>query len=106
MPINLITEDTAHVGDFGYPVTLDTKVDITGATALKILVVKPDEDSTEVEWTGAAAYLTTKIRYTLASTDLDIRGTYLLQAYALNGTTWQRTGDVFKLKVLGRGEEA
>lgn len=96
-----IVEDACFKDDYGYPVTLDTEIDVTGATSVKIKVIKPDDSL--AEW-SSYVYGTTKIRHILVSGELNLAGTYYLNAFALNGTTWQRMGDTFVLTVLNQGE--
>lgn len=96
-------QDEVLKNDYGYPITLDTEVDIAASTSVKLKVIKPDE--TETEWSsGAIVYNTTKVRYTLQDGDLDQKGMYKINAYANNGTIWQRTGKTFWLEVIERGE--
>lgn len=96
-----IIQDSCFKDDFGYPVTLDTEIILSSATSVKIKATLPDD--TVVEW-SASVYNTTKVRHVLATGELSQVGTYYLNAYALNGTTWQRTGDTFILGVVNIGE--
>ncbi len=74
-----------YVGDVGTIIRLDTDpsgdagIDLATADTLKILVKKPD--GTLVEWTATQYSDTTQIQYTIQEDDLDIKGTYKVQAY-------------------------
>ena len=103
MVTNRIYEDSAYIGDFGYPITLDTEINITSADEVKIIVIKPDEDSTEDSWIGSVVD-DTKVQHFLEDGELDIKGTYLLHAFAKKAASWQRMGTLFKLNVLKKGE--
>jgi len=66
-----------YVGNIGTVIDLDTEVDISTATSVKIAALKPDD--TEVEWTGTIEG-TTVVRYTTVADDLDQEGVWRLQA--------------------------
>ena len=75
MPTNI---EKVYVGNVGTNIDLDTEVDITSSTSLKILALKPD-GTTEVSWT-ASRDGTSVVRYTTQAGDLDVEGTWRLQA--------------------------
>lgn len=54
-------------------------IDISNASVLKILVLKPSGE--DVEWTATRYGTTNKITYTTSITDLDEPGTYKMQAW-------------------------
>lgn len=66
-----------HLGDIGTLIEVDTCSDISSATAVSLIVEKPD--GTVEEWIGYV-YDTTKIRYVTQEGDLDMTGRYYLQA--------------------------
>jgi len=74
-----------YVGQCGVIIRLNAnpdelpECDIATANTLKILVKKPD--GTLKEWTATRYSDTDKIQYTTQDGDLDIKGTYKLQAY-------------------------
>lgn len=57
----------------------DPTIDISSASVLKILVLKPSGE--EVEWTATRYGSTNKITYTTSLTDLDEAGKYKMQAW-------------------------
>ena len=80
-----------YVGDVGTSISLNTGLDLTGATVTDIYVKKPD--GTLVTWTGTVTDDTCITRVTQAG-DLDQKGVYYVQAkLSLGG--W-----------VGRGETA
>lgn len=80
-----------YVGNIGATVILDCKTVLTGATDVKISVLKPD--GTKTTW-AATVYLTNFVKYTIQAADFNVAGTYKLQAtFTLSGWT-------------GRGETA
>lgn len=84
-----------YVGDIDTAIDLDTEIDLTSATLLKIKALKPD--GTEVEWTATLSG-TTVVRYRTVADDLDQEGTWRLQALVTIGAgTW--SGETAKLKV-------
>ncbi len=89
-----------YKGDVGTVIYLDCGTDISGATTTKIMVKKPD--STYVEWTGTVDS-NTKIKYTIASNDLDQSGKYILQAYVVT-SSWTGRGEAVPLMVYDHYE--
>lgn len=63
-------------------ITLDTGIDISTATTVKVLFKKPD--GTKSEWIGSISE-TTKVLYDLQVGDIDALGTWILQSYVLMG---------------------
>jgi hypothetical protein len=76
------------VGDIGTVITVNTQTDLTDATVLKLMVLKPDES--EVEWVGTK-YNSTYIRFVTRDGDLNLAGEYKVQAY-IETPTWQGKG--------------
>lgn len=75
--------------DIGTVIKVDCGTDLTGATAMKIKVKKPD--GTKVEWSASIVEVQ-KLAYTIVSGDLDQDGTYYLNAsLTLNG--WSGLGE-------------
>jgi hypothetical protein len=68
------------VGDYGIVVRVSTGIDLTGATALKIKVLKPNGN--ESTWTATAILpiTTGDITYTTTLSDFSVAGTYKIQA--------------------------
>jgi hypothetical protein len=69
------------VGDATTEILLDTGVALATADSVAIKVRKPTGE--EETWTGTVSAVT-KVRHLLASGDVDVEGTYYLQAYV----TW------------------
>lgn len=59
---------------------LDTKIDISGASEVRVLYEKPD--GTSGNWV-AVVDDTTKVKYAVQPGDIDQDGTWKFQAYAL-----------------------
>ena len=85
-----------YKGDVGVEIRLDTGQNLTGATAMKIKVQKPD--GTETEW-AAQQYNSTTIYYVTASGDLAANGDYVLQSYVEWGEDSKHTGESVILKI-------
>ena len=66
-----------YVGDIGTEIVIDCGSDLTGATVHQILVRKKDGTTAIWEATVDGNYL----KYTIVENDLNIAGTYWLQAY-------------------------
>jgi hypothetical protein len=88
-----------YAGHVGLEIILDTGQSLTGATSMKIQVLKPD--GTEVEWI-AAQYDSTKIYYVTAAGELDDAGNYIMQSYVEWGPTPRAPGECVTLKVYER----
>lgn len=69
----------SYVGDIGTVFTVDCGTDISDATTVKLMILKPGS-STEIEWTGSI-YSTQYIRYTTVDGDFNVAGLYRLQAF-------------------------
>lgn len=75
-----------YVGDVGTLIELDTGVDISTATSVKVSAQKPDGET--VLWTGMISG--TKVQYATMPDDLDQAGRWLLQAVVTLPTgTWR-----------------
>jgi len=85
-----------YKGDIGVEIRLDTAQSLTGATAMKIKVQKPD--GTETEWL-AKQYDSTMIYYVTISGDLAASGDYILQSYVEWGEDSKHTGESVILKI-------
>lgn len=83
-------------GTIGQKIILNVGVDISTATTRRIKYLKPD--GTEGYW-SAAEESTTSISYTTtAATDLNIAGTWRLQAYVVT-PSWTTHGEMVRLMV-------
>jgi hypothetical protein len=82
--------------EIGLAIILNCGQDVSGATGVKIKAKKPDK--TEVEW-DAEVYDTKYIKYLTEDGDLDLPGTYYLQAYMTLGD-WTGPGNTVALTVL------
>lgn len=71
-----------YKGTVGVLIEVETGVDLTDATEVKLKVKKPS--GTTVEWNGVASG--TKIQYTTQTGDLDESGLYYIQAYVVKPT--------------------
>lgn len=84
-----------YVGDIGTEIIVDTCSDITAATAVKLIVEKPD--GTIEDWDGSV-YETTKIRHVVVSGDFDQSGEYTLQAHVtMPGWTGRGNATTFRI---------
>ena len=99
----MATADKHYVGTVGLIINVDTGIDLTAATATKLLVRKPSGE--EVEW---AAVVTTdpfgdstRLRYITAVGDLDEEGFYKVQANATIGD-WTGKGKTTSFKVYAK----
>jgi len=93
--------DKIYVGDKGTEIVLDTQTNLTGALVTNIRVIKPD--GTVVTWTGSVVD-DTKIKYTtsLAASELDLPGRYLLQTFVDTGV-WSGHGETVSMTVSSLG---
>lgn len=66
------------VGDSGTVILLDCGVDISSATSVKIIAKSPQGEKKEFTSTIDG---TNNVKYVIQSTDFDIAGNWLLQAY-------------------------
>ena len=83
-----------YIGD-AVTIDLDTELDLTGQTNLRINYKKPVSE-TEGYW-DAIIEDTTKVRYTtIVDTDLDEAGLWDLQAY---DPDWDVHGDLVQMRV-------
>lgn len=71
-----------YKGAIGLLIEVETGVDLSDATEVKLKVKKPS--GATVEWTGVASG--TKIQYNTQSGDLHESGLYLIQAYVVKPT--------------------
>jgi len=90
-----------YKGDVGVEIRLDTSQSLTGATAMKIKVRKPD--GTEAEWAAQQCNSTT-IYYVTASGDLAASGDYVLQSYVEWREDSKHTGESVKLRIYDQFE--
>lgn len=90
-----MTAETVYKNTVGTVLVVDCGEVITGATDIKLLVMKPDE--TEVEW-NAVIDGETKIRYIVKSGDLDQVGLYKVQASLTLGS-WSGRGNTASFRV-------
>jgi len=92
-----MADEKYYVGDVGTEIRVNCGQIITGATALKLYVQKPD--GTEVEWTPTI-YGTDYLTYTIIADDFDQEGDYRLQS-GLTLTGWTGRGEVAIFTVHG-----
>lgn len=76
-------------GDVGTELILECGVDISSATLRRIKVRKPDNSL--VTWT-ATSNTSTSIKYIVQAGDLDLEGTYKLQAL-ITMPSWSGSGE-------------
>ncbi len=88
--------DNLFIGDTGTQIILDCGINISSATILHILCRKPD--GSKVTWSGVLEGTNT-IKYTVGTGDLDVAGTWELQAY-VEMPGWKGRGEWSTLKVL------
>ena len=84
-----------YVGDVGTDIVLNTGVDISAATTLKIKYKKPG-GSVE-EWDGVLEG-TTSIKYTTVTGDLDTAGLWSFQAYVVL-PSWTGHGELVQHQI-------
>lgn len=89
-----------YQADEGTAIIADMQEDVTGASLLRLDVIKPS--GATAQWTGAA-YQTNKIRYVTVTDDLDEAGTYLINPYGEWATPWKGHGDTIELIVYALG---
>ena len=85
-----------YVGDIGTIILLDTGVDISAGSVFEIKVKKPD--NTTATWT-ATLYGQSQVKYIAQSGDLNVAGTYLLQA-KVTMPGWTGLGETASFEVL------
>ncbi|RLC88902.1 MAG: hypothetical protein DRJ03_01285 [Chloroflexi bacterium] len=85
-----------YVGDVGTDIILDTGVDLSAATTLKIKYKKPGGEIEE--WDGTLED-TTKIKYTTVTDDLDTAGLWSFQAY-VELPAWQGHGELAQYNIF------
>lgn len=85
-----------YVGDTSVRIELETNADLSGAATVSIVALKPDGE-TEVEWT--AAIDGSLVVYVPTTGDLDVEGTWRLQAKVVDGSGGSALGETAKLKV-------
>lgn len=88
-----------YVGDTGTQVVLNTGAAVAGAASLQILVRKPD--GSEVTW-NATPDGSQSMTYTTDSDDLNLPGTYLLQAKITTPSGGAWLGQTARLRVYDR----
>ena len=77
----------SYIGDIGTVITLETGIDLTGASVAQIKIKKPNGTTVA----KAATIATTTLTYTTIAGDLDLEGAYTVQAYAVIGA-WKGHG--------------
>ena len=86
-----------YIGDIGTEIILDTGQDLSTATSLKIKYRKPN--GTTGEWAASqVSGDSTKMKYVTQEGDLDVAGTWELQAY-VEFASWQGHGEIATLVV-------
>ena len=87
--------NTIYQGQSDVVITLDTGLDMTGATVHKILYHKPDGSKGQF----ATTVSTTNLIYTASAGDFAMAGTWLLQAFSTIAGL-DNYGDPVQLNVL------
>lgn len=82
-------------------IRLDTEIDISGCTAMKIKYKKPS--GTEGEWT-ATAYDTTTVKYSFTGTELDEDGIWIFWPYVTMADGRVAPGQAVTQRVYAEGE--
>lgn len=85
-----------YVGDTSVRIELETNADLSGAATVSIVALKPDGE-TEVEWT--ATIDGSLVVYVPTTGDLDVEGTWRLQAKVVDRSGGSALGETAKLKV-------
>lgn len=85
-----------YVGDTGTEIIVDTCSDITTATKVALLVLKPNASAAE-EWIGTVEE-ETKIKYVVKVNDFDVAGEYRMQSY-VEMPGWEGRGNTARFKV-------
>lgn len=88
-------QDKIYVGDIGTEIILDTGVDLSSATSLKIAVKKGD--GSVGEW-AATIFETTKVKHVSADGDLNVSGLYSFQAKIVT-PSWSGLGSTATVRV-------
>lgn len=86
---------TVFTGDIGTEIKLDCKSDVSSATVKSIVARKPN--GSKVTW-SATLEGTDFIKYVILSGDLDVAGTWHLQA-KVDMPGWSGSGEVAVLRV-------
>lgn len=95
-------EEKPFVGDTGTLIEVETKVDLSAASVLRIDIVKPDE--TTAQWVGAKSSDDDSIlQYTVVSGDFDQAGIYSGQAYVEWDASNKWYGQTFEFDVFALG---
>lgn len=85
-----------YVGDVGTEIIVDTCSDISTASKVSLVVMKPNATAS-VEWIGSI-YEGTKIRYVVDADDFNVAGEYRMQAY-VEMPGWKGRGNTVRFKV-------
>lgn len=90
-----------YVNTVGTSIRLNCHDDISGGDDFGVAVQKPD--GTEVEWSGSlVSGSTSKIEHITVAGDLNLVGTYLLQALVEFNGVWDGPGNTVKMTVYAR----
>lgn len=84
------------VGDTGTKIILDVTQNISDATVLQIKYKKPNG---QIGTWAASLESRTKLAYVTNSTDIDVSGDWIIQAY-VSTPSWTGLGESIYLKVL------
>ena len=87
---------SVFTGAIGQVIVLDVGVNISAATTKRIKYEKPD--GTTGYWTAAEESSTSISYTTTAASDLNIKGTWKLQAYVVT-SSWAKHGEIGRLVV-------
>lgn len=87
------------VGDEGTDIVIDCGIDISTATVRRIVVQKR-ENGPKIYWVAVPASATA-MKYTTLAGDIDVSGTWKLQAY-VETPSWKGHGEVVEMNVLNK----
>jgi hypothetical protein len=86
-----------YVGDVGTTIIIDTGIDLSSATLIKIKVMDPKH--TTLEWIAEVDPSNNKfIRYITHEGDFKYNGYYFLQPY-VELSTWKGSGETCRIKI-------
>ena len=92
-----------YQGEYGVPVTINTNMDLTGATSTIARVLKPN--GSEIAWTMTSQTPLTSgvLTYTTVLSDLDVAGNYKIRA-EITFPSKKRFGETAFFRIYGKWE--
>ena len=92
-----------YAGEYGVPVTINTSMDLTGATSIVARVLKPN--GMEAVWTmiAQAPLISGVLTYTTQPADLSVAGNYKIRA-EITFPTKKRYGETAFFRIYGKFE--